>query len=534
MRKIAFLCLFLGPLAGLLASPPHKEETARRVFDQLVRTRGELPAPEFQFVDRPSEVASFQGRTVYLGVKAYDVCTSFGADSLNALAILLAHELVHFYAGHAWEEEFTRDFAGAELPGEVKDRWLADEVQADLWGGLLAYSAGYDVRNVAPEFFPALYRSFQRGDSLAGYQSLSERVALARQTGDKVRHLIHLFETANYLVAIGLYEDALAYYQVILDEGYRGREMFNNIGVYHVQAALSFFRKSEMPYGLPVELDAESRIGYGTRGGVQSTREQREQHLAEALRHFKLAREMDPEYTTALVNEACARALLGVSVSRDDADEADFQYTLALGLAKKAEREGAEGSGIRADARVLRGLLAAFQGEEEEARSWWEKADSPLARTNLEILEKGAFALSGVFLPRSNEREMIEKQSLDLYMRQPRSDAERTIALERQTAKWVRCRETLGLEHSTIYLHAAGPNRYALMHLTDPGYQGQTLLGIKAGDSREKLLEAYKDPESTLRLTNGEFLFYPAREILFRLDGEGKVAGWCVVRMAAP
>ena len=430
MKQIAFLCLFLGFLAGLPASPPYKEETARKVFDQLVRTRGELPAPEFRFVDRPSEVASFQGRTVYLGVKAYDVCTSFGADSLNALAILLAHELVHFYAGHTWEDEFTRDFAGVELPGDVKDRWLADEVQADLWGGLLAYSAGYDVRTVAPEFFPALYRSFQRSDTLAGYQSLSERVVLARQTGEKVRHLIHLFETANYLVAIGLYEDALAYYQIILDEGYRGRELYNNIGVYHVQAALSYFRKSEMPYGLPVELDAESRIGFGTRGGgVQSPREQREQHLEEALRHFQLARKMDPGYTTALLNEACAHALLGVSVARDDADEADFQYTLALGLAKKAEREGSSDAVVRADARVLRGLLAVFQEDEEDARSWWEKADSPLARTNLEILEKGAFALDVVYLPRSNDREMIEKQSLDLYMRQLGSDAERTISL---------------------------------------------------------------------------------------------------------
>lgn len=32
--------------------------------------------------------------------KAYDICISFGADSLNALAALLGHELVHYFEKH--------------------------------------------------------------------------------------------------------------------------------------------------------------------------------------------------------------------------------------------------------------------------------------------------------------------------------------------------------------------------------------------------------------------------------------------------
>lgn len=185
-RLIPFSLFFLAAFAAL-ASGDYKEAIARQVFDRLVLARGDfgLPVPNFELVENGQEVARFQGRTIYLGVKAYDLCTTFGADSLNALAILLSHELVHYYAGHTWEDEFSRDFAGTELPQEVKDSWLEDEVQADLWGGLLAYTAGYDVRNVAPRFFPDLYTAFKRDESLPGYQKLSDRVQLARRTGEK-------------------------------------------------------------------------------------------------------------------------------------------------------------------------------------------------------------------------------------------------------------------------------------------------------------------------------------------------------------
>lgn len=535
-RLIPFSLFFLAAFAAL-ASGDYKEAIARQVFDRLVLARGDfgLPVPNFELVENGQEVARFQGRTIYLGVKAYDLCTTFGADSLNALAILLSHELVHYYAGHTWEDEFSRDFAGTELPQEVKDSWLEDEVQADLWGGLLAYTAGYDVRNVAPRFFPDLYTAFKRDESLPGYQKLSDRVQLARRTGEKVQQLVHFFETANYLVGIGMYEDALAYYQVILEQGYRSRELYNNIGAYYAQAAILLFRKTEMPYGFPLELDAESRIGRSTRGGEAMTdKDRREQLLQESLQYFEKARSLDPGYTVALINQACAYALLGASMREADADEADLNFIQALAFAKKAEREAKNNRKALADVRVLRGLLSVFQDEKEEAKGWWEKAESPLARTNLQILEKGSIDWAPVRLSRSNEREMIEDQSLDLFLRQMPCDTLIGLAAEGQKVQWGVSARKLGLEHSTVYMHAFSPTRYAVLQIVRQGYTGQTLLGIRLGDSRDKVLEVYKTPDLITQLTNGEFLYYPAREILFRIDEDGRVAGWCVFRKGQP
>ena len=538
-RRLLFLsflvsCLSIGNTVPAMAA--YKEVTSRQVFDRLIQARGDfgLPKPQFQFVNHDKEVARFQGQTIFLGVKAYDVCTSFGADSLNALAILLAHELVHYYAGHTWEEEFSREFAGTKLPDEVKDSWLEDEVQADLWGGLLAYSAGFDVRAVAPKFFPVLYKSFGREEDLEGYQKLADRVFLARETGEKVQTLLTYFETANYLVALGMFEDAQGYYELILKEGYRSRELYNNLGVYKVMAALQLFRKTEMPYGIPVELDVESRIGHSTKGGTPATpKEDREKLLKEANQYFETARELDPTYTIALINQACVAALLGVSSARDAQDEAELQYLQAQVLIKKAEREVRKNKTGMADIQVLYGLLAAFEGDQEEARSRWEKANTSLAKTNLEILEKGAFAVSGERLPKSNEREQIEDLSLDVFLRSYESALDRLESMEAagKQFKWGKSRSKSNLAHSTIYLHLVSAMRYAVLHITDAGYPGQTLLGIRMGDNREKVLEIYKTPDSIVPLAQGEYLVYPAREILFRLDENQQVVGWCVFRM---
>ncbi|MBK7406994.1 MAG: hypothetical protein IPJ40_02320 [Saprospirales bacterium] len=537
-RLLLPFVLIIASFGLSMASPPgaasYKEGTARRVFDQLVLARGDfgLPKPQFQFVDHPKEVARFSGQTVFLGVKAYDVCVSFGADSLNALAVLLSHELVHYYAGHTWEEEFSRDFAGTQLPDDVKDSWLEDEVQADLWGGLLAYSAGYDVRAVAPKFFPALYKTFERDESLAGYQKLSARILLAKQTGAKIQFLLGYFETANYLVALGLYEDAQGYYETILQEGYRSRELYNNLGVYKVMAALPLFRKTEMPYGLPVELDAESRIGHSTKGGGPvNPQEERLKLLKEANQYFETARNIDPAYTTALINQACVQALLGVSVARDDKDEADLQYTQALVLAKKAEREAKGNAKRMADVQVLRGILATFEGDQEEARSWWEKANSPLAQTNLQILKEGAFSVTGERLPASNTPEQIEELSLDLFLRKPALDTLASLEVAGSRIQWGKSRSKSNLVHSSVYLHLVSTTHFATLQITDPDYSGQTSLGIRIGDSRQKVLDTYKTPDTVMQLARGEFLVYPARNILFQLDEQQKVEGWCVFRV---
>ncbi|MBK7870359.1 MAG: hypothetical protein IPJ74_06550 [Saprospiraceae bacterium] len=316
----------------------NENEVSQNVFQRLIDARGDfgLPRPQLKFVSDTTELARISGQTIFLGAKAYQVCRSFGADSLNALAALLSHELIHYYAGHSWEHEFSRAFANMDLSKEIKDGWLADEVQADLWGGLLAFSAGYNVQKILPEFFPKLYENYGRDESLPGYPKLQERILLAQKSAEKLEVLLGFFETANCMVALGLYEDAIAYYQMILREGYRAREVYNNIGVYYTLSALQLFKKGQMPYGLPLELDVKARIGESLRTNEdKATQEKRAQLLQDAIAYFEQARSLDPEYSTALINQGCAYILLGISANQEDEDLSEEQFAQALLFAKK-------------------------------------------------------------------------------------------------------------------------------------------------------------------------------------------------------
>jgi hypothetical protein len=40
---------------------------------------------------------------------------SFGKDSINALAIIMGHELAHYYKSHEWSREFAYSLRGTKI-----------------------------------------------------------------------------------------------------------------------------------------------------------------------------------------------------------------------------------------------------------------------------------------------------------------------------------------------------------------------------------------------------------------------------------
>jgi len=91
---------------------PLSYQTAKKVFDQLVQARGDfqMRPPKFIMSDAERQVAIARPRKaeITLELKAYEVCRSMGKDSLNALAVLLSHELIHYYEKHDWTNHFAR------------------------------------------------------------------------------------------------------------------------------------------------------------------------------------------------------------------------------------------------------------------------------------------------------------------------------------------------------------------------------------------------------------------------------------------
>ena len=500
--------------------PEYKYEVVASVYQKLVEARGDfrMPAPELVMNDGQLYVAWMNSKKGLVGLeeKAYDICTSFGADSLNALAALLAHELTHYYEKHNWTRHFSRNNANTQAGEQLAnvEEGLKLEVQSDYLGGFLALSAGFRAYGIIPRLLPEIYKGYILPEEIPGYPSLSDRVTFANNAMEQLQKLQLAFDVANYLAVVEAYEPAYDYYRFILRD-FQSRELYNNLGVLRVLEALKYTSKEDMPYALPLELDLESRLGPGKRGFGDNA-EKRAALLEAAIDAFSRAELLDEKYTTAWVNKACAYLLRG--------EVEDARYWAAK--ARKQSEKLKLDSEAR-DARVLLAIIEAMEGNEGEAEALLQplaEEGNPLARTNLSILRgEGTTAIAVLNFARGVER--IDDILLDDYLENPAPE------LQVEMGGNVIC----GLQHfdhSEVLIHFADDGKeYAVFQLTGDGYDGATRLGIGPGAPLEEVKEKYTTRASVVNTRQGTYLVYPKEYIIFRFDKQGKVNQWIVFRM---
>ncbi len=504
----------------------YKYETAARVFESLVQARGDFrkPRPDFIMNDGQWYSAWVNPSKEELGLeeKAYDICASMGTDSLNALAALLAHELTHYYEKHDWSRSFAqsnKNIGVAKIISSVK-KDVGFETQADELGGYLALSAGYDPYGIIPELLPKIYEEYTLPDSLEGYPTLTDRIAIAKNAAEQAHELHRMYETATLLTAVEAYEEAFFYYEYILGK-FQSRELYNNLGVLYTRAALQYFREGEMPYALPLELDADTRLGRGTRNAdLEAEKKQREDWLYRAEEQFENARNLDADYPAAMLNTAIVYLLQGLP------DEA-FLY--ARKAQRNAKRLGLEKE--RQDAEVVLGIVAALQGDESEAADRFREAaeqGNASARVNLLLIGENSKVPAGpaVITP-SEGAERIEGVLLDQFVQNPKVDKQ--LELGKKTGIYCGWYEK---PQSRILIHYVneGP-RYAYFHRTLANYEGTTLRGLKPGATEEDIRAAYTSPSRMMPLRRGTFLVYPEEKMIFQLDEKGQSQSWIVYRL---
>lgn len=485
----------------------------------LVEARGDrrLPAPRLVFNDGEQFVAWMDPKTGTVGIeeKAYAICASFGPDSLSALAMLLAHELTHYYEKHDWTQHFVYENENTESARQLEalDEGLKQEAQADQLGNFLALSAGYHPLGLAPELLKRVYENYGLPADNAGYPSFSDRQEIARQAQEEVRRLSDIFTTATCLIAAGQYADAALYYDFLL-RNFQSRELYNNAGLAKLLAALLLFEDEEQPLAYPLELDAESRLSTQSRDPQVNPQERRAELLSGALLDFERAAALDKHYAVALLNCASAYTLMG---AYDDA-----RYFLG-----KAEKLAGPSPKTLADVEVLRGILAYYDGNKVKALELFDKAaalGSPLGLANQRRLE-GHPVVKKELVNNQSGVERIDSLLLDRYLGELLIDEQQSISDE------VIC-ASRQLPHSRIMVNFIGNgHRYAVFHLTQADYPGTTTQGIKIGDSGQAIMAAYGEPHSTLELAQGQLLIYTRQKLIFRLDGEGRLDAWIIYRI---
>ncbi len=322
-KSVAFL---LVVIIGFSAQA-QKNETLQiqSVFNQLVTAYGSpKSAPELVFMKaepKPTIPALYANKKVMIDLQLYRLCQTFGKDSLNALSVVISHELAHYY----YEHDFCSDFAFAIRHKSVqfssglklinKNQKVIYETQADDKGLFYAAIAGYEPFEIQPKILDAIYKFYQLKEVNEGYPSKTERKAIAQNALVKSQKLYTTFQDALIAKEKKEYDKAVALFETV-NQDFPSRENYNNIGVIKTLKALdlklSSLEENKFPnrFLYPLETDNKSRLerentrSTGDDNGTITTL------LKSAQKDFEKAISLDPNYTKAYINLACVFDLL--------------------------------------------------------------------------------------------------------------------------------------------------------------------------------------------------------------------------------
>lgn len=292
---------------------------AQGVLDHLYATNGNyrFKKPKLSISTENGKVAAYSPwkNTIVLDQKAYEICRSFGRDSLSALAYILGHELVHAYQTEIKSGRVQTNFLA------YHHHYTADtriEKVADVQGLFNAYMAGYQALQVMPDVIERIYREYDLlGKTLPGYPTLAERRATTEEVLAIAQDLCDVFESSNYLLVIGRHSLAAAGFEYIL-QYYQGVEIHNNLGIAYTLSAQEFWNPRTDNFVYPLEADWHTKLSRSVSRGQEQAdptlQPLRNTFLEKAAAHFRAAADMNADYLPARVNLVCALNLLGRSV----------------------------------------------------------------------------------------------------------------------------------------------------------------------------------------------------------------------------
>lgn len=320
------LTLFFSVMSFFMFGQNKEEPQIRKVFDQLVLAYGSSKtAPELvvtkQKQDRPAFYKFDKKPIVTIDTYLFTICRSFGKDSLNALSVVIGHELAHYYNEHS----FCTDFAFAiRNKNEVfskkvklidKNQKIIYETQADDKGLFYAAIAGYEPFEVQPKLLDAIYTQYQLKDA-ENYPTKAQRKEIAKNALLKAKRLYDTFILGLKYIQEKNYDKAIEAFNTVNND-FPSRENYNNLGVAKTRKALdlkesnAIDKASPERFLYPIEIENKSRLNKEITRSLDDNSEVIEQLLKDAQNDFQEAIRLDPNFTKGYINLACVLDLLG-------------------------------------------------------------------------------------------------------------------------------------------------------------------------------------------------------------------------------
>jgi tetratricopeptide (TPR) repeat protein len=322
-----FMCSYTGFTFGQTNTNTHNQ--VQFVFDRLISVYGSAKTePKFIIVKKgkvaipPAKYISNGQPTIQIDEAFYKICQTFGKDSLNALAIVLSHELTHHFNEHT----FCRDYGFANLNtvnpnlkktiGSASSNARKDkETEADIKGFFFAAAAGFEPHGLQEKLINKIYKTYNLADIQENYPSLQERIDLAQSADKKASDLYNDFKNGLVALENKQYDVAIKCFE-IANGKIPFRENLNNIGVAKTLKALDLKEPNEIEkasperFLYPIEIENKSRLNKEITRSLDDSSEEMDKLLKEAQKDFQEAIRLDPNFTKGYINLACVYDLL--------------------------------------------------------------------------------------------------------------------------------------------------------------------------------------------------------------------------------
>jgi tetratricopeptide (TPR) repeat protein len=297
-----------------------KQAITEKVFENLVNAYGSnKSSPAIKVLPKRSpkivaQYIAYPSATVQIDEELFDLCMSFGKDADNALAILLSHELAHYYNDHNWCSDYAfalqNSTLGKTLNKVSKESKIEKESIADSYGLFYASIAGYQPFEIFNPLLDKIYTHYKLTETVTGYPTKKERKEINQIQKDKIEKLIPVFEAGVILTYAGKYEIAISCFNY-LNKFFPSRENYNNLGTARLLWALQLKSQQAIEYIYPIEIDPVSRLNSAiTRSNVDDTTNLFQTLLQASKKDFERAIAIDPHYAKAYINLACSYDLL--------------------------------------------------------------------------------------------------------------------------------------------------------------------------------------------------------------------------------
>ena len=157
-----------------LSSTDPKYIEAFNVYQRIIHATGRTKRYPKLVITKNSQwkgagYESIPSRRVILEESLFDLFVQkFGTKKDHALAVVLGHELAHYYKDHPPTSHFA-----AKTPNQS----IQYEGEADYFGVFYGSLAGYQTITYMPQVLELIYKAYKLPDELMGYQSKKDRLA---------------------------------------------------------------------------------------------------------------------------------------------------------------------------------------------------------------------------------------------------------------------------------------------------------------------------------------------------------------------